>query len=114
MLRPNKTTSRTFHPQSCVWVAVGSLRTGFELYRAFPADEQRFKQFMRERLSIPVLALAGEKSNGSTETEMARAVAENVRGGVAPKTGHWLPDENPDFVSKQLVTFLRESEGAEH
>lgn len=88
------------------YAAPGGLRAGFELYRAFPEDEQHFKQFMQKKLPMPVLALAGEKSNGWAETEMAKELATNVRGGVAPDTGHWLPDENPTYVSQQLLTFF--------
>ncbi|MCK1741912.1 alpha/beta hydrolase [Bradyrhizobium sp. 139] len=88
------------------YAAPGGLRAGFELYRAFPEDEKRFKEFMKRKLSMPVLALAGDKSNGTTELDMAREVATNVQGGVAPNTGHWLPDENPDFLSKQLIAFF--------
>ena len=84
----------------------GGLRAGFELYRAFPEDERRFKEFMTKKLPMPVLALVGDKSNGKTEVEMARELASDVRGGVAPNTGHWLPDENPDYLSKQLLTFF--------
>jgi pimeloyl-ACP methyl ester carboxylesterase len=82
------------------------LRAGFEVYQAFPEDEERFKQFMQKKLPMPVLALAGEKSNGWAETEMAKELATNVRGAVAPDTGHWLPDENPTYVSQQLLTFF--------
>lgn len=88
------------------YAAPGGLRAGFELYRAFPEDERRFKEFMTKKLPMPVLALAGDKSNGLTEVEMAKELAINVSGGVAPNTGHWLPDENPDFLSKQLVAFF--------
>lgn len=88
------------------YAAPGGLRAGFELYRAFPEDETRFKEFMKQPLPMPVLALAGDKSNGMTELDMAREVATNVQGGVAPNTGHWLPDENPDFLSKQLIAFF--------
>jgi pimeloyl-ACP methyl ester carboxylesterase len=89
------------------YAAPGALRAGFELYRAFPEDQRHFKQFMTKKLAMPVLALAGERSNGSTETEMAKEVADDVRGGVAPNTGHWLPDENPGYVSRQLLAFFR-------
>lgn len=61
---------------------------------------------MMNKLPMPVLALAGDKSNGMTELEMARELATDVRGGVAPDTGHWLPDENPEFLSKQLLSFF--------
>jgi hypothetical protein len=51
---------------------------------------------------MPVLALAGDKSNSMTEVTMAKEVASDVRGAVAPDTGHWLPDENPEFLTAQL------------
>ncbi|MGH6838474.1 MAG: alpha/beta fold hydrolase, partial [Methylocella sp.] len=57
------------------YAAPGGLRAGFELYRAFPEDERRFKQFMAKKLRMPVLALAGDKSNGIAELEMAKELA---------------------------------------
>ncbi|WP_407149889.1 alpha/beta fold hydrolase [Bradyrhizobium sp. ORS 86] len=91
------------------YAAPGGLRAGFELYRAFPEDERRFVQFESHKLPMPVLALAGDKSNGMVEVTMAKQVASDVRGGVAPDTGHWLPDENPEFLTARLLTFLQGS-----
>lgn len=88
------------------YAAPGGLRAGFELYRAFPEDEKRFREFMKRKLPMPVLALAGDKSNGTTELAMAKELATNVEGGVAPDTGHWLPDENPEFLSQRLSAFF--------
>jgi len=88
------------------YAAPGGLRAGFELYRAFPEDERRFAEFKRHKLPMPVLALAGDKSNGIVELNMARELASDVRGTVAPDTGHWLPDENPAFLSDQLLAFF--------
>src|SRR4051812_47787204 len=65
------------------YAAPGGLRAGFELYRAFPEDERRFAEFEKTQLPIPILALAGDKSNGSTELSMAREIGTDVRGGVA-------------------------------
>ncbi len=89
------------------YAAPGGMRAGFELYRAFPEDEQRFKEFLKKKLPMPVLALAGERSNGAKEVEMARETADDVTGAVAPETGHWLPDENPGIISRHLITFFR-------
>jgi pimeloyl-ACP methyl ester carboxylesterase len=88
------------------YAAPGGLRAGFELYRAFPEDERRFAELERRKLPMPVLALAGDKSNGIVELKMAQELASDVRGGVAPDTGHWLPDENPEFLSEQLLAFF--------
>ena len=91
------------------YAAPGTLRAGFELYRAFPQDEAQFKAFMRHKLPMPVLALAGDKSNGAKEFDMARELALDVRGAVAPDTGHWLSDENPAFLTRQLIDFFAET-----
>lgn len=93
------------------YAAPGGMRAGFELYRAFPEDETRFKEFMRRKLPMPVLAMAGARSNGVKEEQMARELADNVKGAVAPETGHWLPDENPGFVSRQLLAFFAAPRG---
>jgi pimeloyl-ACP methyl ester carboxylesterase len=75
--------------------------------------ERRLKEFMARKLPMPVLALAGEKSNGMAELEMARELAVNLEGGVVPDTGHWTPDENPEFLADQLVRFFgHEQSGA--
>lgn len=90
------------------YAAPGALRAGFELYRAFPQDETQFRAFMKHKLPMPVLALAGDMSNGAKELDMAKELALDVRGAVAPNTGHWLPDENPAFLTHQLLDFFRE------
>jgi pimeloyl-ACP methyl ester carboxylesterase len=88
------------------YAAPGGLRAGFELYRAFPEDERVFKRFMTKKLAMPVLALAGEMSGGQMEVEMAKELADDVRGGSAPNAGHWLPDEAPEYLSRQLIEFF--------
>lgn len=91
------------------YASPGGLRAGFDLYRAFPDDERRFKEFMVEKLPMPVLALAGEMSGASTVFEMAQGLAENVRGGVVPAAGHWVPEENPKYLVEQFLNFFRDT-----
>jgi pimeloyl-ACP methyl ester carboxylesterase len=33
-------------------------------------------------------------------------MAENINGTIVPFSGHWIPEEQPDFVIKQLVNFF--------
>jgi hypothetical protein len=37
-----------------------------------------------------------------------RELAENVRGGVVERAGHWIAEERPDYLSEQLMTFFAE------
>jgi pimeloyl-ACP methyl ester carboxylesterase len=35
-----------------------------------------------------------------------RLLATDVRGGVVPDSGHWIAEEQPDFLIEQLVNFF--------
>ncbi|MDW5265518.1 MULTISPECIES: alpha/beta fold hydrolase [Acidobacteriaceae] len=89
--------------------AVGAMRAGFELYRAFDQDglDNRSALAQNGKLQIPVLALFGAISNTSVGVEvMMREVAENVRGLQISQSGHWIAEENPEELTEALETFL--------
>jgi len=35
-----------------------------------------------------------------------KRVAENVQGGLVPNSGHWVTEEQPEFISKELLKFF--------
>jgi pimeloyl-ACP methyl ester carboxylesterase len=35
-----------------------------------------------------------------------QALAQNVQGITVPLSGHWIPEERPDFAINQLFKFL--------
>jgi pimeloyl-ACP methyl ester carboxylesterase len=37
------------------------------------------------------------------------ALAQNVRGIQVPNSGHWIPEERPEFVIKRLDNFFGDS-----
>ncbi|MBD2771960.1 alpha/beta fold hydrolase [Iningainema tapete] len=89
--------------------APGALHAGFELYRAFPKDLKQFKELIKRQLPMPVLALGGETSAGPFIVDMVREAASDVRGGSVPHAGHWIAEENPDYLIQQLLTFFNEA-----
>ena len=89
--------------------APGAMRAGFELYRAFDQDasDNRAALERNGRLTVPVLAVGGEIStSGALVEEMMREVAEDVTGVRVPRTGHWVPEENPEAFNRALLGFL--------
>jgi pimeloyl-ACP methyl ester carboxylesterase len=66
------------------------------------------KVFQQTKLTMPVLAIGGEKSFGATEATVMRNVATNVRGAVVPEAGHWLMEESPDSTVALIRDFLRD------
>jgi len=67
------------------------MRAGFAHFKAFSQDAEDNKTFARTKLTMPVLAVGGEKSFGATQAVVMRNVAVNVREAVVPTpaTGSW-------------------------
>jgi len=85
----------------------GAMHSGFEQFHAFDQDAIDNKAFMAQgMLSMPVLALGGEKSFGLTMAEVMRAAATNVTPGVVPDSGHWIMEENPKATIALVRSFL--------
>jgi pimeloyl-ACP methyl ester carboxylesterase len=86
----------------------GAMRAGFAQFHAFDQDAVDNKAFVaRGPLTMPVLAVGGEKSFGETMAVVMRAAATNVQAAVIPAAGHWLMEEQPAATSAVIVEFLR-------
>jgi pimeloyl-ACP methyl ester carboxylesterase len=98
--------------------APGSMRAGFEYYRAFPIDAKENKELLAQegKLQMPVLALGGDiypavggDLPGNFALNSTQLLAANVHGVIVPLSGHWIPEEQPDFVVDQLFKFFGNS-----
>jgi pimeloyl-ACP methyl ester carboxylesterase len=84
----------------------GGMRAGFEYYRALSEDIKQNKEYSMVKLPMPVLVLGGECSFGNAALDSMRLLATDVRGSVIPNTGHWIPEEQPEFLADQLFKFF--------
>jgi pimeloyl-ACP methyl ester carboxylesterase len=96
--------------------APGGMRAGFEYYRAFPEDAMQNQNYSQTKLPMPVLALGGGYLPvlGGNITMPSiiygmQQLAENVQGIIVPNSGHFIPEEQPQFVINQLSNFFRNS-----
>jgi pimeloyl-ACP methyl ester carboxylesterase len=90
-----------------LYAAPGAMHSGFAQFAAFDQDAIDNKAFMAEgKLTIPVLALGGDKSFGLTMAEVARYAASDVQGDVVPNSGHWIMEENPTATTALVRAFL--------
>jgi pimeloyl-ACP methyl ester carboxylesterase len=86
----------------------GALRAGFEYYRAIFEDAQQNKEYAKEKLlDIPILTIGGEAGLGNLTTTSFQKVANNVTGMTLPNTGHFIPEERPNFLTKQILEFFK-------
>ena len=91
----------------------GALRAGFSYYRAIPKDiADNAATAAGFKLPMPVLALGGDRSwgRGMEVVESLRRMALDVRGGVVENCGHWMPEEQPAELLRQLLGFFGEGE----
>jgi len=85
----------------------GAMHSGFMQFAAFDQDAIDNKGFMAKgKLSMPVLAIGGEKSFGAEMAKIMQFAASNVREGVIPDSGHWIMEENPRATIATVRAFL--------
>jgi len=85
---------------------LGAMRAGFAWYRTMEQDLADMRAAATTRLQLPVLALGGDASLGSTPGNAMRAVADHVEDGVLERCGHWMPEERPAETLERLLAFL--------
>ena len=90
----------------------GAMRALFGFYRALPQDAEDNRAWLQAngKLKMPVLALGGDKSfgRGNETLESMQRVAHDVRGGLVHDSGHWVTEEQPEFISDELLKFFLE------
>jgi pimeloyl-ACP methyl ester carboxylesterase/quercetin dioxygenase-like cupin family protein len=85
----------------------GHMHAGFAQFAAFDQDVIDNKAAIGHgRLKMPVLAVGGDHSLGSTMAYIMRFAADNVREVVIAQSGHWLMEEQPTATISAIGDFL--------
>jgi pimeloyl-ACP methyl ester carboxylesterase len=105
---PKKIDEATRQHYAALYARPHAMHDAFEQFAAFNQDAVDNKALLAEKgkLTIPVLALGGDKSFGTAEADVLRVVATNVTTGIVPDSGHWIMDENPKATTALMVDFL--------
>ena len=81
-----------------------ALSGGFELYRTLDKDVQDNKA--ATPVDIPALLMTAQGQLDPIRATVAPRMTNIVRAADVPKAGHWLVEENPEFVTAELLDFL--------
>ncbi|WP_406857726.1 alpha/beta hydrolase [Alsobacter sp. KACC 23698] len=86
----------------------GAMRSGFAQFAAFDQDAIDNRAYLAAggKLTMPVLAIGGEKSFGAGMAATLRGAATDVTEGVIPDSGHWIMEENPQATVAMVRAFL--------
>ncbi len=92
---------------AALYAGPGRMHAGFAQFAAFDQDAIDDKALLAKgKLTMPVLAIGGEKSFGTTMATVAGFAASNVSGAVIPGAGHWLMEEQPAATVAVVRAFL--------
>ncbi|HEY8012169.1 MAG TPA: alpha/beta hydrolase [Rudaea sp.] len=83
-----------------------AMHSAFAQFLSFPTDVVDNKALMATKLTMPVLAIGGEKSFGVNEAVVMRNAATNVTEVVVPNAGHWLMEEQTAATVAAIRMFL--------
>jgi pimeloyl-ACP methyl ester carboxylesterase len=85
----------------------GAMHAGFAQFAAFDQDAIDNGVFVAQgKLTMPILAVGGEKSFGATMAVVMRAAATDVQELVVANSGHWLMEEQPATTVAAVSAFL--------
>ena len=88
--------------------APGGIRGSLGLYRAVFDSAEQNREYAKTKLKMPVLALGAANGLGDRPIRSMKAVAENVRSSIIKNCGHFVPQEKPEYLIEQLLSFFGE------
>jgi pimeloyl-ACP methyl ester carboxylesterase len=110
---PSAITQEAINEYVSRYSAPGGMRAGFEYYRAFQENVMQNQNYSQTMLPMPVLALGGSYipvlGGNITVPSIVygmQQLAENVTGIRVPNSGHFIAEEQPQFVIDQLANFF--------
>jgi pimeloyl-ACP methyl ester carboxylesterase len=110
---PSAITQQDINEFVSHYSAPGGMRDGFNYFRAFPEDAIQNENYSKIKLTMPVLAVGAgyiPAFGGDVTINYAlygmQKLAQNVTGIKVPLSGHWIPEERPDFVVNMLNHFF--------
>jgi len=93
---------------AALYARPGAMHAAFNQFAAFAQDAKDNQELLARggKLKMPVLAVGGEKSFGTTMAEVMRATATDVQPLVIAGAGHWVMEEQTAAAVKAIRTFL--------
>jgi pimeloyl-ACP methyl ester carboxylesterase/heme-degrading monooxygenase HmoA len=84
----------------------GRLGAGLAYYRALLAGKDFFTKTVAPPWTFPVLAIDGDHSGNGRTAKSFERVAPKLKSVIALECGHFVQEEQPDFLTKTLLDFL--------
>jgi pimeloyl-ACP methyl ester carboxylesterase len=105
--KPERFTNKSRVHYAALYALPGAMHAALAQFAAFDQDVIDNGAFVAAgKLTMPVLAIGGEKSFGPMMATVMRFAASDVQELVIPDAGHWLMEEQPRATIAAVRTFL--------
>jgi pimeloyl-ACP methyl ester carboxylesterase len=91
---------------SAAYARPGRMRAAWAYFVSFQQAATDFAQLSQTKLTMPVLAIGGEKANGKLLGDQMKLVATDATMIVLKNCGHWVMEEQPKDATDALMKFL--------
>lgn len=85
----------------------GGMTAGFNYYRTLLEDGKFVTSLPSRKFAMPVLTVGGRYSGADKLYKRLLPEASDLTGIVAEKSGHFIPEEEPEFFIEQVESFLK-------
>ncbi len=90
-----------------VYSAPGAMQAGFEYYRAMPVSMQQNQAYAaRGKLKVPAAVFGSDTPIGPVMTAAMKQFCDDIVTEIVPRSGHYIPEEQPQWLSEKLSAFL--------
>jgi pimeloyl-ACP methyl ester carboxylesterase/quercetin dioxygenase-like cupin family protein len=108
---PRRFTEASREHYADLYSQPGRMHAGFLQFAAFDQDAVDNRASLQTgRLQMPLLAVGGQQSFGTTMAHVMRFAADDVHQVVIANSGHWLMEEQPEATVAAIRAFLGGSE----
>jgi pimeloyl-ACP methyl ester carboxylesterase len=108
---PSRFSEAAREHYAALYALPGAMHAGFAQFAAFDQDAIDNRAFLAQgKLTMPVLAVGGEKSFGTMMATVMRFAASDVQEAIVPDSGHWIMEENPQAMIQIVRGFLDASQ----
>jgi pimeloyl-ACP methyl ester carboxylesterase len=89
-----------------VYSILGGMRGMLGYYRAVLEDIEQNAPLQERPLTVPVLALGGDVGSAPDLYDRMKTLGHDVRGGVIADSGHYIPEEQPEALAREILSFI--------